>query len=304
MRKKLITLVATLLFAGVIGPAAGADGGPSPGVSFDAAGVSNRAGPVTYVSEAAGNLSNLFVRDRSENIVKTRTFEGLYGIPLVTYGGAKGGLSRDGRTLVVAKAPQGAGLATASRFLVLDASTLRTRQTIDLPGDFSFDALSPDARTLFLIQHTSARDLERYRVRAYDLAHSRLLPHAIVDRAEPNMRGFPMYRLVGPGGRWVYTFYLHQGGEAFVHALDTVHAQARCLDVDWHGNQNVLFSARLRLDHGKLEVLSKHGKRLAELELQPAEASGFAAGWIGAIAAVAVAGTAFVVWVRRGRARA
>jgi hypothetical protein len=304
MRTKLITLAATLLCAGAIVPAAHADGGPSPGVSFDARGISNRAGPLTYVSEAAGNLSNLLVRDRSERIVKTRTFDGLYGIPLVTYGGARGGLSRDGRTLVVARASLGGGLAITSRFLVLDTSTLRTRQTIDLAGDFSFDALSPDARTLYLIQHTSARDYERYRVRAYDLAHRRLLPSAIVDRSEPNMRGFPTYRLVGPGGRWVYTFYLHHGGEPFVHALDTVHAQARCLDVDWHGSDKVLWSARLELTNGRLAVLSKNGKHIDELELEQAKTSGLAAGWIGAIAAAVLAGSALVVWGRRRRPRA
>jgi hypothetical protein len=190
-----------------------------------------------------------------------------------------------------------------SRFLVLDTSTLRTRRTIDLPGDFSFDALSPDTRTLYLIQHTAATDFERYRVRAYDLARGRLLPDAIVDRTEPNMRGIPVGRLVGPGAGWVYTLYSHQAGEPFVHALDTVHGQARCLDVEWHGNQDALWSAHLKLSDGQLAVLSKQGKPIAKLELQTAKESGFAVGWIGAIAAAVLAGTALVVWSRRARAR-
>jgi hypothetical protein len=304
MRTTLITLAVALLFAGTFAPAARADGGPSPGVTFDARGISNRASPLTYMSEAAGNLSNLNVRDRSENIVKTRTFEGLYGIPLVTYGGARGGLSRDGRTLVVARAPEGgAALAAVSRFLVLNTRTLRTRRMIELLGDFSFDALSPDARMLYLIQHSSATDYERYRVRAYDLARGRLLPSAIVDRTEPNMRGTPMARLVGPGGRWVYTFYVHQRGEPFVHALDTVHAQARCLDVEWHGNQRVLWSAHLELTGGRLAVVSSHGKRIAELELQSARASGFGVGWLGAIGALVLASAAVAVWSHRRRTR-
>src|SRR5436309_3054535 len=84
---------------------------------------------------------------------------------------------------------------------------------------------------------------------AHGLAHSRLMPNAIVDKTEPNMRGQPLVRLVGPGGAWVYTLYAHQGGEPFVHALDTVHASARCLDVDWDGNQNLLLSARRVLGH-------------------------------------------------------
>jgi hypothetical protein len=303
MGTKLITLAGALLCAGTLAPAGRADGGPSPGVTFDARGISNGASSLTYVTEAAGNLSTLVVRNQSERVFKKRTFQGLYGIPLVTYGGARGGLSRDGRTLVVAKASQGSGLATTSRFLVLDTSTLRTRRAIDLQGDFSFDALSPDARTLYLIQHSAATDFERYRVRAYDLTRGRLLPDAIVDRTEPNMRGIPVGRLVGPGAGWVYTLYSHQADEPFVHALDTVHGQARCLDIEWHGNQDVLWSAHLKLSDGRLAVLTKQGKPIAKLDLQTAKESGFAVGWIGAIAAAVLAGTALVVWSRRVRTR-
>jgi hypothetical protein len=303
MRTTFMKLTVALLVAGIFAPVARADGGPSPGVTFDARGISNRASPLTYVSEAAGNLSNLNIRDRSETVVRTRTFDGLYGIPLVTYGGDRGGLSRDGRTLVVARAPEGgAGLAAVSRFLVLDTRTLRTRRVIDLDGDFSFDALSPDARMLYLIQHSSARDYERYRVRAYDLSSGRLLPNAIVDKTEPDMRGTPMARLVGPGGRWVYTFYVHQGGESFVHALDTVRAQARCLDIEWHGNQRALWWAHLELTGDRLALVSNHGKRLAELDLQTPSASGFGVGWLGAIAALVLAATGVAAWSRR-RAR-
>jgi hypothetical protein len=300
--RKAITLAFCLLVTGAVAPAAAGDGGPSPGVTFDARGISNRAGPLTYVTEAAGSLSNLLVRNQSENIVKSRTLDGLYGIPLVTYTGERGGLSRDGRTLIVARAPQGAGLAGVSSLLVIDTSTLRTRRTIDLLGDFSFDALSPDTRTLYLIQHSSANDYERYRVRAYDLARGRLLPKAIVDRTEPNMRGYPSARVIGPGG-WVYTFYVHPSGEPFVHALDTVRGQARCLDVDWHGNQDALWAAHLELSDGKLVVVSKYGQRIAELELQTAKASGFGVGWLGVIAACVVAGTALALWGQRKRTR-
>ena len=115
------------------------------------------------------------------------------------------------------------------------------------------------------------------------------------------MRGFPMNRLVGPGGRWVYTFYLHQGGEPFVHALDTVHARARCLDVEWHGNPNVLWSARLRLDGTKLHVVAKYGRTIATLQLRPAS-GGFATGWAAAgFSGVALAAAGAGLWYRRRR---
>jgi hypothetical protein len=297
--RRFVTLITVLIFSAFLAPAAHADGGPSPGVSFDPKGITGRSG-LSYATPQSGSFSYLVVRDGSGLTVRTRTFDGLYGLPYVTFGGTKAGLSQNGRLLVLAKAPQGGHvLATSSRLLVLDTGTLRTRRTVELRGDFSFDALSPDARTLFLIQHTSARDYERYRVRAYDLTRGRLLPHAIVDRSEPNMRGVPMNRLVGPGGAWVYTLYLHQRGEPFVHALDTVHAQARCLDIEWHGKQDLLWSARLALRGGNLDVLTKHRRKLATLRLRPVAHSGFATGWAAGTSGLAFAGTALVLWYRR-----
>ena len=73
---------------------------------------------------------------------------------------------------------------------------LRLRETVRLPGDFSYDALSPDGRSLFLINYVSPSDPSKYRVRVYDLARNRLEPKAIVDpREEPDeMNGLPLSR--------------------------------------------------------------------------------------------------------------
>jgi hypothetical protein len=299
MRTPLRVLALAVLAAAVLSPSARGDGGPSPGISLAGKGIADSHG-MTYVTEPAGNLSYLVVRNPTGRAMRTRTFNGVYGLPRVTFGSnTVGGLSRDGRTLVLAQPELGGGLAAASRLLVLDTKTLRTRRTIDLSGDFSFDALSPNAGTLFLIEHSSATNYERYRVRAYDLVQGRLLPNAIVDKTEPNMSGSPVSRVVAPGGTWVYTLYSHSGGEPFVHALDTVHASARCLDVPWHGNQNLLWSARLRLDGHKLFVVGKGGKRIGEFELAPRRTSGLGAGWWSGIAALTLAAVGLVLWRRR-----
>jgi hypothetical protein len=217
----------------------------------------------------------------------------------VTWNLTHGGLSHDGKTLVLARAPA-AGLARESRLLVLDATTLRPRRQVALPGDFSFDAISPDDRMLFLIQHTSVTDFQRYRVRTYDLAHGTLDPHAIVDKTEPDMAGSPIRRLVGPGARWVYTLYVNQN-DYFVHALDTVHAKARCLDLGWHGDPNAIGNAGLAIRGKRLAVVGRGGHELASISLpaEPEAAGWTAAGWtaVGSLAALATA--AFLVLRRR-----
>jgi hypothetical protein len=271
-------------------------------VSFDGKAIRDAGTGRTYATTLAGNVSVLTVRDGVGSIVRTRTFEPAYGIPLVTYGGAKGGLSRDGKTLILGQAPTGRTLAKESALLVLDAATLRTRHIIDLRGDFSFDALSPDGNRLYLIQHTSATDFERYRVRVYDLVHWRLRLGAIVDKTEPNMSGSPVVRLDGPGGAWVYTLYLHQGAKPFVHALDAAHARARCLDVEWRGSQDLLWSSRLALrNHGRvLAVIGERGNRLAAVTLGAAGGGSSIAAWVtGGAAALALAGSAALLSRRR-----
>jgi hypothetical protein len=206
---------------------------------------------------------------RGGTVTRYGSIRGSYGIPGVTLRGDVGGLSSDGRMLVVAEAPNGGSiLRSVSRLAVVDARTLRTGARIALPGDFSFDALSPDGRTLYLIQHTSVKDLQRYRVRAYNLVQKQLLPDAIVDRTEPNMRGYPLARTSSRGGAWVYTLY--QGDEPFVHALDTVHGRAVCLDLTWHAGQIVLFQSHLALRHngGRLAVVDPQGRTRATLNLR------------------------------------
>jgi hypothetical protein len=45
------------------------------------------------------------------------------------------------------------------------------------------------------------------------------------------MAGLPLSRASSPDGRWAYTLYDADGGEPFVHALDTVGRTAVCIDL-------------------------------------------------------------------------
>ena len=69
---------------------------------------------------------------------------------------------------------------------LVDVRRMRVLRTIELKGAFSFDALSPAASRLYLIQytHASSGDVTDYTVRGYDLRTNRLMPGKIADRRE------------------------------------------------------------------------------------------------------------------------
>lgn len=187
---------------------------------------------------------------RNATRIKVVKLRGEYGFPLPTNDGVGEGISHDGHTLVLAR------IGTYSRFAVLDARTLRVRRTVTLRGQFTYDALSPTARTLFLIQHMASGSTDRYYVRAYDLAAGRLLKQIVSDAREKGelMTGYAMSRATGPSGRWVYTLYGRSNGTLFVHALDTVDRHAVCIDVPRVSSAAVQ-RTRLKLTRGRLAVL-------------------------------------------------
>jgi hypothetical protein len=184
---------------------------------------------------------------------------GKWGIPRVTLNNGVGGLSANGRVLVLAEdfSPTG-GLQKSSSFAVLGAKSLKVLRTIVLKGDFGFDTLSPDGGTLYLIQHVSQRDIFRYRVRAYDLATRTLLSRVIADKSQRDwlMNGYPVARATTENGRWVYTLYSNPDNYPFVHALDTVHRTAVCVGIpmNWTTNQAQINQSTLRVQGGKLKI--------------------------------------------------
>jgi hypothetical protein len=252
----LIAVGAALALAPAV---AGAAGGPSPGVVVGLNGVVARDGSVRYIALPAGPRTVVgAIRLRGGHVARFATLRGSYGIPMVAFDGKTHGLSFDGRTLVLAGVNADPG-RQSSRFAVLDIRRMRARQTFGLRGAFSFDALSPSGKTLFLVEHLGGRqDPSRYRVRAYDLGAGRLLRSPIADKrlGTSVMRGFPAARATSRDTRWAYTLY--QGDHPFVHALDTVRRTAVCIDLP-HGAST---AGRLSLEGSRLLVLDRQNGRL------------------------------------------
>jgi hypothetical protein len=249
-----VFLCLAILGALSVAPAAAGDGS-MPSVQQGGSGVLSKDGLTRLVTVGTSTqLSTALevVNTKGGIIERVADLPGWWGIPMVTYSGVDGaGLSADGKTLVLGDITQSYP-RTTSGFLVINTASLQARRTIQLKGDFAYDALSPDARRLYLIQHVDQNDTSKYVVRAYDLAHGRLLPGRIADRTQKGwvMKGYPMSRATSADGRWVYTFYQSPGGFPFVHALDTIRGVAHCVGLPWSGSQNGLWNMRLTLRNG------------------------------------------------------
>ena len=240
-------LAAVILLA--VPSGAAADGLPVGGVDAGRAGVATAAQPDRYVTLRAGRDTVVArVRRAGGHVRASRRLRGTFTVPAVALDGSASGLSGDGRTLALIR-PRRRFPQARTTLAVLDTAPLRLRRVVSLHGDFSFDALSPDGRVLYLIHYLAPRDPTRYEVRAYDVPGGRLLPEPIVDprEADERMRGLPVTRLASPDGRWHYTLYDGAGGHPFIHALDTTGRTAACIDLHGLSGRRDIYDLRLAL---------------------------------------------------------
>jgi hypothetical protein len=187
-----------------------------------------------------------------------------------------------------------------------------------LDGRFAYDALSPDGKTLYLVQYVDPVNISRYVVRAYDLEDHRLLPGRIADKTQLGwaMEGFAVTRATSDDGRWVYTLFMRPGGYPFIHALDAVNGTAHCIGLPWHGrDQGALAAMRMTLVNGgtALALHWKSGRPWLTVQtgtwrITHARPGGFAWAWTiggaGAAVLLVLAAGLVVLLRRRGATRA
>jgi hypothetical protein len=255
MRRTLA--LATILGAAWAASATADGGGPSPGPSWGGAGVVNGSGTIRYVALDAGPSTVVeAVSTRGGNVLRWTRLRGPVGLPMVAWDGSMGGLARSGERLVLAS-PQ---WSHSTRFVLLDAATLRVRARVRLRGSLIQYLGSPFASD------------QSYAVRALDWRTRKLLPGSIVDRREPDekMTGQPQTRTGTPGG-WAYTLYSRTTKRPFVHALDTVHRRAFCVDLPWK-DQSWIGRVRMRV-RGRTLELRRDGRTIARIDRRTLEVS-------------------------------
>ncbi len=266
MRRRILIVLAAGLACGIGATSAASAGGPSPGISQGSPGVVS--GNERYLSVPAGTATSVEAVTRNGGrILRFMNIKGRWGIPLVDFHGTTEGLLPDGRTLLLAQSVfTGDSLRKATSFKLVDVKQMKLRRTIRIPGALAFDAISPDARYLYLVEYVSPQDAGLYRVRAYDLKRNRLLAKIVADRRswETGMTGSPVSRTWKDG--WAYTLY---GGNArpFIHALNTRGVEAVCINMPWKASPQRLFDFRLRTDgDGHLVVRGPNGRALVVID--------------------------------------
>jgi hypothetical protein len=242
--RSLAALIAVAAVAALYPALAVAAGGPILVTGIpDGAGIESADGHDRYATVSANGTSVVRVVKGSGEIDSMAYVGGAedesFAIPRVAADGSASGLAADGRTLVLIRT---SGPINQARMVVLGTNRLHVKNRITLRGQYSFDAISPDGRTAYVVEYPRRFRYDRYRVLKLNLRSGHLAKHPISDEdvgfeeeeegeggVAGEMRGMALSRAASPDGRWAYTLYDGGGGVPFIHALDTVGDEAVCI---------------------------------------------------------------------------
>jgi hypothetical protein len=274
-------LLPSLLAVLLVATAPAHAGGPPP-TALDAGpeGVLDHTGEHRFTAVPLATKTVLTKSEtRGGRVLRASILDGRWGVPVVANDGTSAGISADGATLVLTRVAR-AYPRRDTGFAVVDTGSMALRDTVELDGEWRFDAVSPGGRWLYLIEHLEYPHAGAAAIRAYDLKNRGLL-----SSAEP-VRGLPIARTTGPRGRWEYTLYA--GAErAFIHALDTVRRTSLSVDLPRRvTDHRRLWALRLAIRRGKVAIL--HGDRIvASAARRPRRASaGGGPPWLAVAAAL------------------
>jgi len=268
MRGVLIVLLAAVVIA-ACGRAPQA--GPGPGGYRIYEAVSTGSGPVVDIIDSSSHAtlgvlplgtpsadwSNYYavragvledIDPRSGATLHTLPLNRPYDVPRVAINGMPGGLSQNGRWLVLQTPGQ-------PHLLVVDTSFTQRPVAVDLSGSFDFDGISNDGERLYLLEYLSAND---YQVRFYHVPGGFLDPTVIVDKFDPTepMTGRRLATVSSTDGQWQFTVYARARKGAFIHALMMGSPISLCLELPGSGWESDPSAFRWSL------ALSPDGSRL------------------------------------------
>ncbi len=148
-------------------------------------------------TQLTGSVQLKAIDPASGQTIAQTTLPSGYNLPNIAFQGPTAGLSPNGQWLALTSQTR-----VATNFLVGSSALTDAFKTISVKGDFVFDALSNDGKSLYLIQ--KMKDPNHYQVRLYDVSAGFLMPQVVVDKREPNepMNGIRGPLGAGPWPRW------------------------------------------------------------------------------------------------------
>jgi hypothetical protein len=211
------------------------------------------------VTQLTGSAQLKAINPASGKTIAQTTIPGGYALPNIAFQGPTAGLSPNGQWLALTQT------GSTTNFLVGSSALTDPFKSIHVKGDFVFDALSNDGKSLYLIQ--KMKDPNHYQVRLYNVAAGELAPGAVVDKREPNepMNGIRGDSVADPGGNYVYTVYIRDAGP-FIHALPLDEPIAWCVDLppSMHANDiERQFHWALALGNGRIYAVNASLKTVA-----------------------------------------
>jgi len=158
------------------------------------------------------------------------TIDGAWRLPTFAMDALPIGVSVSRSTVVLVEDSARAGAKT-TRFAVLHLPFRKPVRIVEIAGTFTYDAVSPDGSTIYVIEHLAAPPEGHYQVRAVDVVSGALKTGVIVDKTNIGeaMAGWPVAQLRREDG---LVLTLYRGAEhPFIHALDSVQGFAVCIDL-------------------------------------------------------------------------
>ena len=209
--------------------------------------VSAPDGSVYYTLDGASPTTLRWVDAKTGRAITQIALPGSYSFADERESGPTG-LSPNGRWLVL---PGESG--ASSSFAVIDTALLRPAAVAQVPGTFTYDAISDDGTSLYLIERITpeaARQLGglnaaySYRVRVYDVPSAKLSETLVVDvklasqtvgdtnaetRVDGIMSGIYQSSVPSRDGLWNFSFYYNPNRGPFIHVLHLNSRSAFCI---------------------------------------------------------------------------
>jgi hypothetical protein len=220
------------------------------------------------ITHLNGSTQVTAVDPRSGRTLDQLTIPSGYNLTNLGFQGPAVGLSPNGQWLVLTGSKSYADGKPYTTFVVGQSSLAEPFKQVRVPGDMTFDALSNDGQSLYLIETMGA--IGHYQVRLFNVGSQSLAMQPVVDKREPTepMNGVRGESLPAADANYVFTVYARNEGP-FIHALPLDQPVAWCIELPTSSASNwdeqFHWSLAANSDNSKLYAVNGSSGVIAEM---------------------------------------